>query len=154
VKVDIDDMPELRVGAIRHVGPFNQIGQAFGRLGAIAGAAGLFQQPGAAMVALYHDMPETTPPEKLRSDAGIIVPRGVPLPDGLTEQTLPAGRYARATHVGPYDQLPGAWRRLLGEWLPASGHHLGAAPSYELYRNDPSTVKPEELITELYVSLA
>jgi AraC family transcriptional regulator len=153
VNVEISEMPEIRVGAIRHIGPYDQISQTFARLGAIAGPAGLFQRPGAAMIAIYHDMPETTPPEQLRSDAGIVVTGDTRLPDGLTEQRLPAGRYARTRHVGPYDQLPDVWARFLGEWVPANGHRPGAAPSYEIYRNDPTRVKPEELETDHYVSL-
>jgi AraC family transcriptional regulator len=154
VNVEISEMPEMKAGGIRHVGPYNQISQAFGQLGAIAGPAGLFQHPGAAMIAIYHDLPAATPPEQLRSDAGVVVTGDTPLPDGLTEQRLPAGRYARTKHVGPYEQLPGVWTRFLGEWLPAHGHRLRETPTYEIYRNDPTTVKPEELETDLYAPLA
>ena len=152
--VEIIEMPELRVGAVPHVGPYNQISQAFGRLGAIAGPAGLFRQPGAAMIALYHDDPDSTPPDQLRSDAAIVVPEGVPLPAGLVEQRIAAGRYARTVHVGPYEQLGDVWARFMGEWLPASGHRLGAGASYEIYRNDPTKVPAAGLITELYISIA
>ena len=154
MNVEISEMPDVRVAGIRHVGPYNQIGPAFGRLGAIAGAAGLFQQPGAAMIGVFHDMPQSTPSDQLRSDAAIIVPNGVTLPDGLTEQRLPAGRYAHTAHVGPYEQLGEAWARLLGEWLPASGHRIGTGATYEVYRNNPTSVPKEELITELYIPLA
>src|SRR5262245_32297675 len=58
--VAITEMPELRVGTVHHVGPYNQIPQAFSRLNSIAAAAGLFRNPGAAMIAIYYDDPETT----------------------------------------------------------------------------------------------
>jgi AraC family transcriptional regulator len=109
--------------------------------------------PGAALVGLYYDDPETTPPADLRADAGIVVPGSVPMPAGLTERTLPAGRYARTMHRGAYEQLGDTWGRLLGEWLPASGHRLGATPSFELYRNTPMNVPTEELVTEIYAPL-
>ena len=66
-------MPELRVGTVRHVGPYNQIPNAFGRLGSIAGPAGLVQRPEAAMIAISYDDPDSTPQDQLRSDAGIVV---------------------------------------------------------------------------------
>ena len=47
MEVDIRNMPELRVGTVRHVGPYNQIPNAFERLGALAGPAGLLQKEGA-----------------------------------------------------------------------------------------------------------
>jgi AraC family transcriptional regulator len=152
--VTITEMPEMRVATVRHVGPYNQIGQAFGRVGAIAGPAGLFGQPGSAMIGIYYDDPETVPVDALRSDAGIVVPSAAPLPEGLTEQRLPAGRYACTEHVGPYEQLGDAWARLMGEWLPNSGHRIGAGASYEIYRNDPMTTPKEQLRTEMYIPLA
>ena len=44
MNVEIVEQAERRVATVTHVGPYNQIGQAFMRLGAIAGAAGLFDQ--------------------------------------------------------------------------------------------------------------
>ena len=151
--VEIKEMPAMRVGAVRHVGESHQIGKAFERLGAIAGPAGLFQQPGALMLGIYHDDPDTTPEAQLRSDAGIVVPANVQLPDGLVEQRIPGGRYASAEHVGPYEGLPAAWARLKREALE-SGPRTDARPSYEIYRNNPMTVPKEELLTEIYLPVA
>lgn len=150
MNVEIKDMPARRLATIRHVGAYNQIGEAFRRLGDIAGAKGLFR-PGAEMLALYHDDPDATPTEQLRSDAGITVPDDLALPAGLDEQRVAAGRYACALHVGPYDRLPDAWARLKGEWLPASEHRVGAGASYEIYRNDPTTTPKEKLETEICI---
>jgi len=151
--VEIKKMPEQRVAAVRHVGPYNQIGQAFGRLGEIAGPAGLFTNPNAAMIALYHDDPESTPADELRSDAGVAVASGVALPNELAEHRLPAGRYAKTVHVGSYEKLGDTWARFLGEWLPESGERLRDGPSYERYVNDPRTTPKERLITEIYVPI-
>ena len=151
--VDIKDMPELRVGTVRHVGPYNQIPKAFERLGAIAGPAGLLRHA-VSMIAIYHDDPETAPQEQLRSDAGLAVPEGVALPDGLVEQHIAGGRYAHTVYVGPYEKLGDVWARFFGEWLPASGNRIGDGVSYEIYLNTPAQVPKEQLRTELYVPLA
>ena len=152
--VEIKEMPELRIATVRHVGPYNQIPQAFGRLQALAGPAGLFAKPGATMVGVYHDDPESADPDELRSDAGLVVPEDVKLPTGLDEQRMPAGRYATTTHVGPYETLGDTWARFFGEWLPASGHRIGLGVSYEIYRNDPTKVPRDQLRTDLYISIA
>jgi AraC family transcriptional regulator len=154
MNVTIETMPELRVATVRHIGPYDRISEAFARLGALAGPAGLMRFSQGGMVGIYHDDPESTPIEQLRSDAGLVVPADVPLPDGLSEQRLPAGRYAKATHVGPYSQLGDVWSRLMGEWLPRSGHRIGEGSSYEVYRNDPSNTPPEQLCTEIFLPLA
>jgi AraC family transcriptional regulator len=153
MEIDIKDMPRLRVATVRHVGPYNQIPKAFEHLGAVAGPAGLLQKAG-AMMAIYHDDPETTPQDQLRSDAALVVDEGVRMPDGLVEQHIAGGRYAHTVHLGPYEQLGDVWARLLGEWVPASGHRIGDGVSYEIYLNTPGEVPKEQLRTELYVPLA
>ena len=153
MEVEIKEMPELRVGAVRHVGPYNQIPKAFERLGAVAGPAGLLRHAG-SMIAIYHDDPETTPQDQLRSEAALVVPEGIKLPEGLVEEHIAGGRYARTLHVGPYEQLGDVWARFLGEWVPASGNRIGDGVSYEIYLNNPTQVPKQELRTELYVPLA
>jgi AraC family transcriptional regulator len=153
MNITIEQMPELRVATVHHVGPYHRISEAFQRLGAIAQEAGLFRFREASMIAIYHDDPETTPVAELQADAGITVPEDVPLPNGVVEKRIPAGRYAHTTHVGPYTQLGDVWARLMGQWLPKSGHRVGKGASYEVYRNTPENAPPEELRTELYLPI-
>ena len=119
--VQIKEMLELRVATVRHVGPYNQISEAFARLGEIAGQAGLFAHPGAAMIAIFHDDPESTPPDQLRSDAGISVPNDAELPPSLDEKRLPAGRYATTLYRGPYEGLGDVWARFSASGSPRTG---------------------------------
>jgi AraC family transcriptional regulator len=154
MNVTIENMPELRVATVHHVGPYPRISEAFQRLGALAGPAGLLRFPEAAMLAIYYDDPETTPAEQLQSDAGITVPNGVALPEGLVEKKLAAGRYAKTTHVGPYTHLGDTWSRFMGQWLPKSGHRVGDGSSFEVYRNTPENAAPEDLRTDLYLPIA
>lgn len=151
--VTIEKMPELRVGAVRHTGPYMQINNAFAKLGEIVKTSGVEKKADMAMLAIYHDDPETTPPNELRSDAALTFPREMRLPKELQEQKLPAGRYARTTHVGPYEELGDVWARFMGEWLPASGERLADSPSYEIYRNTPESVPKDKLRTDLYIPL-
>jgi AraC family transcriptional regulator len=153
--VEIKQLPGFRVAAVRHIGAYSQIGEAFDRLGSIAGPAGLIPTDKPAMVALYHDDPMSTPEDQLTSDAGVTVPDNARLPKGLIEEEVPAGTYASTVFVGPYEQLDGAWKQFMGEWLPNSGKRLRAdAPSYELYLNDPTTTPKNELRTEIRIPVA
>jgi AraC family transcriptional regulator len=148
--VEIEEMKELRVATVRHVGPYNRISEAFARLGQIAASANLFG-PEAAMIAIYHDDPEPTPEPELRADAGLVISRDAKVPQGMGEERIPAGRYARTTHVGPYEKLGDAWARFMGEWLPRSEHRVGEGMSFEIYRNTPADTPKDKLRTELYI---
>src|SRR5262245_34306959 len=154
MQVDIKQKPEMRVAGVRHVGPYNQIVDAFATLDRIVRPSGLLNA-NTQLIAIYHDDPESTPKDRLRSDAAITVPPDAKLPSELKEQRVPAGRYACAVHTGPYEQLGDAWARFMGEWLPASGQRLADGVSYEVYLNTPMT-EPDKtkLRTELCVPLA
>jgi AraC family transcriptional regulator len=153
MNVEIKQMPELRTATVHHVGPYNRISDAFGRLGELAGRAGLITDK-PTMLAIYHDDPETTPEADLSSDAALVIDEQSKIPQGLGEQRLPAGRYARTLHVGPYEQLGDAWARFMGQWLAQSGERMGPGTTFEIYLNTPMDVPKEELRTELYIPLA
>ena len=147
--VTVVNQPELRIAGIRHIGPYHEIGREFARLG------GMLKGPppaAAQMIALFHDDPAVTPPDKLRADAAITLAGQTSAPSGLIEQRIPAGRYAKAIHKGGYEGLPSAWNALKNEWLPKSGHKMGS-PSYEVYVNNPMTTEKSQLLTEIYLRI-
>ena len=43
---------------------------------------------------------------------------------------------------------------MMGEWLPSSGNRVRDGASYEVYRNNPSNARPDELRTDLYIPIA
>ena len=149
----VEQFPATRLATVRHHGPYNQIGAAFGRLSAIAGPAGLFAQPNALVVAIYHDDPESKAIEELQSDAAVSIGDDVPMPDGLHESTIPAGRYACWSHIGPFEGLGDAWTRFMGQAIPAEGLRVAPGPTFEVYRSDMRTTPKEQLRTDLYVPI-
>jgi AraC family transcriptional regulator len=151
MRIELEELPTLRLGVVAHHGAYNQISTAFGKLGEIAGRAGLFAQPNALMLGVYHDDPDATPVGELRSDAGVTMPVGMPLPAGLEERRIAGGRFARYSHIGPYEQLGDVWSRFMGEGLPASEFQLVDGSALEIYRNDPTTTPPDKLHTDLLV---
>lgn len=153
MKVTIEQMPELRLGAVRHVGPYMGIGRAFARLGEIVEKSGVARTSDMAMLGVFHDDPRTTAESELRSDAALTFPADARIPKGLEERRLPAGRYARTTHIGPYEGLGDVWARLRRDWLAASGEQPANRPSFEIYRNTPETVPKQELRTDLFMPL-
>jgi DNA gyrase inhibitor GyrI len=154
MNVEIKTLPQIRVASLRHIGPYAEIGESFGRLGEIAFKANMFTDPAMKMVALYHDDPQATAPDKLRSDAGLIISEQASVPPELTEHRIPAGEYACAVHKGPYDTLPEAWNELMEKWLPSSGRTAANAPSCEVYLNNPMQTASADLLTELRIPLS
>ena len=153
MEAEIKSIDPIKVVALRHVGPYNLIGSKFGPLSRWAGTNGV---PLQAALALYHDNPSETPPQELKSDACLQVSEDFKLENSngleLRVDEVPGGTYARATHWGPYEGLGDAWARFLGQAVPSLGKEPGPI-TFEIYMNDCSQVKPEEIQTDLYCSV-
>jgi len=150
--VRIENIEPMRVASVRHVGPYIECDPAWQKLCAWAGPKGLFG-PGVKMIGISYDDPEVTAPEKIRYDACITVDDTVEPEGDINVQVIPGGEYAVATHRGPYTKLIETYGKLYGEWAPQSGRVVKPAPCFEIYRNDPESTPPEELITDVYIPL-
>lgn len=150
--VTIRPEPARRLAAVAHKGPYMQIGQSFEKLGAILGTRGLWGRVG-GLVGVYYDDPSATAAKELRSHAGAVLPGGEDLPAGLDEVHLPAGRYACLRYRGPYAGLQAAYDYLFGPWLAQSGEEPGEAPAIEVYLNTPADTTPDDLLTDVCMSL-
>ncbi|MFE0879908.1 MerR family transcriptional regulator [Streptomyces smyrnaeus] len=74
---------------------------------------------------------------------------GAPAAESAAVDLLPGGMFARATHLGPYAQMPLTAHALLA-WCAEHGHDP-AGPLREVYVSDPATTPPEQLVTHLLV---
>ena len=154
MNVSVQHLPEKRVIAAAHRGPYNTISAAFARLDDCLKQGGVSVDACLEMVALYYDDPELVPAAELTADAGVVVRDGTVVPAGLHLVCIPAGVYASTLHQGPYNRLADTWARFMGGWLVSNGHNLGSGPSYERYLNTPMNAAPNELRTELFLPLA
>jgi AraC family transcriptional regulator len=153
LEVRIERLPEMRIAFVRHTGPYEETDASYGRLMGWAGAAGLLN-PQTTVFGVAYDDPTVTAPEKLRYDAAIVIPNDLVIEGEIGTRMMPAGKFAVATHCGPYETLGDTYTRFCGEWLPLSGLELLAAPALEFYRNSPEDTPPEELLTDIYMPLA
>jgi effector-binding domain-containing protein len=70
---------------------------------------------------------------------------------GTTAAVLPGGTYAKAIHVGPYDQI-GLTAHALMAWCAGHGHTL-TGPLREVYVSNPGETANVELVTHLLIRL-
>ena len=147
-----ENVPSWHTLALRHIGPYWQIGPAFGRLMEWAGKNGA--PIAGPTIGVYYDDPDSMKESDLKSDACVVVAPHYKLPEGseLRMLDLAGGRHAVYTHVGSYAGLGDAWQRFFGEWFPTSGLELDETrPTYEVYLSDCSQVSEDRLQTELHI---
>lgn len=154
-EVSIRQLPDQHGFAVAHTGSYMQVDEAFERLGGWVARQGLFG-PGAKMLGIFYDDPDTTPEAQLRSRA-CFVPAGdaasVDAAPPVERITVTGGEYAVLLHTGPYADLKAAYQWLYGEWLPRSGREAADAPPFEMYLNTPADTAPADLRTEIFLPL-
>lgn len=151
-EVTFTDLPAMHLATLRHRGAYTEIGGTFERLAAWAGGSGL-AGPQTQFYGLYWDDPHTVPADQLRSRAAMTVAEGTPLAPEVEALSLPPLRCARLRFQGPYSELEGAYDRLYGQWLPASGEEPAEHPVLEHYLNDCRTLPPAEWLTDILLPL-
>jgi effector-binding domain-containing protein len=65
---------------------------------------------------------------------------------------LPGGKMVHTVHRGPYESCEPTYRKLFA-WIASQGLRI-SGPIREVYPNDPRVVKPEEIITEIFVPVS
>ncbi len=153
--VEVKDMPELHVVYVRHIGPYKGdqelFARLFNKLMAWAGPRGLLRFPETKVLAVYHDNPDITAEDKLRTDACITVPEDTQVEGEIGKMTIPAGKYAVAHFEITPDQYEDAWNAVYGGWLPGSGYQPEDGPCYELYPSDPKEHPEGKHVVDIHV---
>lgn len=146
--VEIITLPNRRVAAVAHTGPYMEIGRAYETLAAAIGSHDLWPQT-RGMVAFFHNDISDRPDAELRSHAGLFMSKTAKLPNSLIDMRFDAGRYAVLHYRGPYAGLRAAYGFLYGYWLPQSGEEPRKNPPVEIYLNSPQDTQPDDLLTDI-----
>jgi AraC family transcriptional regulator len=152
IAVGIEQVPEMRIAFIRHVGAYQEVGAAWSRLFSWLVPRGLYRAD-TKLLGICHDDPEVTPPDKLRYDAAVTISDSAKAEGEVGVRMLDSGEYAVAQHKGPYQKLGDTYARICGEWLPWSGRELASTASIERYLNNPQMTSPENLLTDVMLPL-
>ena len=141
IQVEVKDMPELHVAYVRHTGPYQGDSELFenlfNKLMKWAGPRDLLRFPETQVLAVYHDDPEITDEDKLRTSACITVPEDTAVEGEVGKMVIPGGKFAVARFELAADEYQDAWDTVFGVWLPESGYQPDDRLCYELYPTDP-----------------
>lgn len=150
--VQIREIPKTRTLTLRHVGPYNEVGETWDKLCTWAGMRGLLG-PGTRFFGACYDDPEVTPADKIRYDACLSVDDSIEAEGEFAIQTMGGGRWAVVLHEGPYENLNETYAALFGRWFAESKYEPDEYMSLEFYLNDPNNTDPENLLTDVCVRI-
>ncbi len=143
--VEVKDFPTMSLAYIRHIGPYEGDQKLFeglwNRLFAWAGPRNLIGGENFMSLAMYHDDPEVTAPEKLRTSVCITVPEETKVDGEVGKMELKAGKYVVARFELTSEDFGNAWKWIFGQWFPNSGYQPEDGPCFEAYPEEPKDGK-------------
>ncbi|MFC2130670.1 GyrI-like domain-containing protein [Bacteroidota bacterium] len=154
-KVEVKELSEMNVAYVRHIGPYKGdsglFEGLFGKLFQWAGPRGLLNFPNTQSMAVYHDDPEITHEDKLRTSVCITVPEEIEVSGEVGKMKIDGGRYAVARFELDTADYPGAWDFVFSKWLPESGYQPNDGVCFEVYQNDPKQHPEGKCIVDICV---
>jgi len=148
--VEVKHMPELDVLYVRHIGAFEKIGEAYGKLMMWAGPRGLLQNPELKTVTVYHDDPSITEMENVRQSACITINQDVKPEGEIGKMKIPAGQFAVGRFEIGVEEFTEAWDTMC-QWFSQSGYQPGEGYYYELYHNNHEEHPEKKFILDICI---
>ncbi|MCP4217769.1 MAG: AraC family transcriptional regulator [bacterium] len=155
IKVEVKEMPEYQVAYVRHIGPYKGNEQLFKglfeKLMKWAGPRDLLRFPETRALSIYHDDPNITEEDKLRTSACITVPEETKAEGEVGRMTVPGGKFAVARVEIDADEYEASWNMLMADWLPESGFQPDDRYCYALYQNNPEEHPQKKHILDICI---
>jgi DNA gyrase inhibitor GyrI len=143
-KVKIEKRKPVTIAFKRYTGPYGEIpfDSYIGRLYGWAKENKV--RPGFYPMAVFHDDPKTTPPERCRTDIAIAVGGSPKGDDEVGIRRMPAMTVAAISHKGCGEEYAGTYGEL-ERWVEQNGYDWDGPP-IEIYTRKPKTVDGKVII--------
>ncbi|MFT0869889.1 AraC family transcriptional regulator [Pseudomonas sp. CAM1A] len=154
MQVRIVDFPAVRLAALEHRGPANQVSETVRRFIDWRMSSGQSPVASSRSFGIPYNNPDTTAPQDFRfAICGEIHEAVVPNVQGVRESSLPAGRCAVVRHVGSPDHIGETIYPIYRDWLPGSGEELRDHPLFFHYLSIYPQTPLEQWQTDIYVPI-
>ena len=160
MKVITKKLKPLRVAYLRHVGPYEGVGQTWNDLVAqLSADKQLRKRSVFQCIGIGHDDPSVTPASELRFDACITVDEAYEPKKPVAVQTIAGGDYAVAAAKNcptgktkdSFPRVGDAYQYLYGKWLARSSRELRPAPAFMMFVGARDTDAPRKQRMDIHV---
>lgn len=153
--VEVRIIEEIKAIYLRHMGTYEEFAKVFhGMLGKLlnwAMARNLIDLDGFELFAIYHDNPNFTEKEHLKTSICLAVSRDVDVDGEIGKINIPSGKYAIGHFELNKNEITHAWDYMYGEWLPRSGFQPDHGYIFEMYVNDPNKHPEKKYFIDIYL---
>lgn len=148
-KIEVKQLPDMRVIYCRHTGPFHEIGKAYQKLARWAAPRDLYEEGKTKSMTVTHDDPAVTDISKIRQSACILVDKDVEPEGEFGKMTVSGGKFVVGRFELGVSDFEQAWNTMC-DWFTESGYKQAEGSTFELYHND---IKPEKTGAQFVVDI-
>jgi AraC family transcriptional regulator len=145
----IKDVKPFTYCCVTHKGAFTDMSAVIMQLMQGMQSQNLFPSVRGPMVGVYYNAPGQVKPEDLSWEVGFPVADTAAVQAPLEKKAWKPTTVAVTVHKGPYSETTETLERLMA-WIGSQGRVVDG-PVLERYLNNPMQVKPEELLTEIWI---
>lgn len=156
-KVEIIMMDSIKVAYLRFTGAYielsKQLPKLMEQLFINAYNQNLLIEGETKVLCIYHDNPEFTNPDDLKTSICITLPDGAVVDENseLSVMEIPAGEYMVGHFYIRQDQFSAMWDYIYEEWLTNSGYVPSDNAPFEVYMNDYRNDKHGMHLVDIYL---
>lgn len=147
---EIKNLSAFNIIYCRHQGAFDQMQDSFGKLLQWAFPRGLVHAPEMKLLSVYHDHPDITAKEKLTSDAGMIVAKGVKTEGEIGQYEIAGGHYAVGRFEIGMQEFPNAWHAMF-DLVTEHGCQCTNDYHFEIYQNNNAEHPEKKWIVDICI---
>lgn len=149
LNIELKNLQEMHLAAVQSIGVQN-IENAYQKLISWASSKGLFPSEQVKMITVYHDSFKTTPHDKVRIHAGMLVNQSIEKENMVFAETLPSGKYIVGSYILSHEDFGQAWGALF-QWMNNNGYQFRNTPPFEIYHNNYMEHPEKKSIVDFYI---
>lgn len=151
-KVEIKELPEMKLAALTYIGEFEKTPQAFEKLLRFGTDKGLMNHPGFLVMTLYHDNPRISGLDKSRWSVGFTLDRDIEAEGEIRPFTVSKGKFAVGHFEILPEQFPKAWESM-PVWVIENGYTFRDSDCLEIFYNDGKNHPEHKFIVDICIPI-
>ncbi len=149
-QIRVEQLPEMKLAGIMHMGGFEQIGSMFDRLMEWAYQKEVLPSTGFKAITLYHDNPNVTRDSRVRYTVCITVSGDIKADGDIRPLHISKGSYVTGHFEIEAKDIPKAWQST-NQWVLENDYRFRDGDYFEAYLNDPKTHPEGKFIIDICV---
>lgn len=149
-KIEVQELPEIKLIGLTHIGEFEQIPSVYERLMKWAFEKRLLNTPNVKTATIYHDNPRITQMSKVRWSACLVIDNNVETEGEIRKISICKGKYV----IGHFEIEPAlfekAWETVL-VWVKDNGYGFGEHDYFELYYGDLQSHPEHKFVVDICI---